>query len=186
MHRRLLAMSLIFTALVTRPVIAHRVEGTVYCDVNRDETIDPGDTPIPSVHLRATSLDADPGAEAVTGADLDGHYVIDLLQRSDRYLVEPLPPVPYAPVVFPPDSFYVATIVTGTPSDVATGLDFLMQGCTPPTTTTGTTVIRTNSATVTALPTTTPPPLDHFQCYEIKPKAFTTIAGVSVQDPFGP
>ena len=34
-------------------------------------------------------------------------------------------------------------------------------------------------------PTTTTLPLDHFQCYEIKPKAFASITGVSVQDQFG-
>ena len=56
----------------------------------------------------------------------------------------------------------------------------IMVGCgTPlPTTTTTTTTTTTSSTTTTTLP-------DHFQCYEIKPKAFATVTGVSVQDQFG-
>jgi hypothetical protein len=56
----------------------------------------------------------------------------------------------------------------------------IMVGCgTPQTTTTSTTTTTTTSSTTT---TTLP---DHFQCYEIKPKAFATVTGVSVQDQFG-
>jgi len=40
-----------------------------------------------------------------------------------------------------------------------------------------------NSIMVGCGPPPTPP--DHFQCYEVKPKAFTTVPGVSVQDQFG-
>jgi hypothetical protein len=52
---------------------------------------------------------------------------------------------------------------------------------TPSTTTTST----TTTTTTTTSTTTTLPPLDHFQCYEIKPKTFATLDGVSVQDQFG-
>ncbi len=53
--------------------------------------------------------------------------------------------------------------------------------CMSPETTTTTTTTTTTSTTTT----TTLPVLDHFQCYEIKPKSFPTISGVSVQDQFG-
>src|SRR5262249_22128161 len=47
-----------------------------------------------------------------------------------------------------------------------------------PATTTTTTTTTTTSTTTTTQP-------DHFQCYEVKPKSFPTISGVSVQDQFG-
>jgi hypothetical protein len=46
----------------------------------------------------------------------------------------------------------------------------------------GTTTTTTSTTTST---TTTTTLLDHFQCYEVKPKSFPTIPGVSVQDQFG-
>jgi hypothetical protein len=49
---------------------------------------------------------------------------------------------------------------------------------TPPTTTTSTTTATPSTTTTTTLP-------DHFQCYEVKPKAFAAVSGVSVQDQFG-
>jgi len=80
----------------------------------------------------------------------------------------------------------------------------IMVGCgTPSTTTTSSTSTTTSTTTTSTTPTTTPSttttsststttssttttlPLDHFMCYEIKPKAFVTVPGVSVQDQFG-
>src|SRR6476661_8721940 len=41
------------------------------------------------------------------------------------------------------------------------------------------------TTTTPSTTTTTQPPVDHCQCYEIKPKAFARITGVSVEDQFG-
>jgi len=43
----------------------------------------------------------------------------------------------------------------------------------------------TTTTTTTTTSTTTPPALDHFQCYEVKPKAFAAVPNVSVEDQFG-
>src|SRR5262249_49496692 len=56
--------------------------------------------------------------------------------------------------------------------------------CTP-TTTTSTTSTTTTSTTTTTTSTTTTTQPDHFQCYEVKPKAFAAVPNVSVQDQFG-
>ena len=87
----------------------------------------------------------------------------------------------------------------GTPSTTTTS----STSTTTSTTTTSSTSTTTSTTTTSTTPTTTPPttatsststttssttttlPLDHFMCYEIKPKAFATVPGVSVQDQFG-
>jgi hypothetical protein len=66
----------------------------------------------------------------------------------------------------------------GSDLDLSGTLTADTHGCVTSTTTTTTTTTTTST-------TTTLPPLDHFQCYEVKPKAFTVIPGVSVQDQFG-
>ena len=59
-------------------------------------------------------------------------------------------------------------------------------GCpTTTTTTTSTTSSTTSTTTTTTSGSTTTTVPDHFQCYEVKPKAFPIITGLSVQDQFG-
>src|SRR5262249_54981730 len=53
------------------------------------------------------------------------------------------------------------------------------------TTTTTSTTPSTSTTTTTSSTTTTTTLLDHFQCYEVKPKAFATIPGLPLEDRFG-
>lgn len=135
---------------------AHYVNGTVYCDQNNDGAIDvPGDTPIPSVFVQATSLDALPGDVSMAGADGAGFYQIPLLPLTDHYRVELAAPPPPGTVVVPAGGSYVVPIVTGTAQDHVDGLNFLLQGCggqtTSTTTSTSTTTTTTSTTTTTTL-----------------------------------
>src|SRR5262249_54896169 len=77
----------------------------------------------------------------------------------------------------------VLTQFNSSPSSQLAGLAIVGEITVANTTTTGVSTTTTSSSsttittttTTTSTTTTTLPPLDHFQCYEIKPKAFTTI-----------
>jgi hypothetical protein len=149
------AVVALFTAFLASPVFAHHISGTLYCDRDGDGVIDvPGDTPIPSVTVIATSLDVSPGQQFSTGADLNGFYTMGLPQVTDRYRVAPSGLPAGWTVVVPTGGFYVIQIVTGTAQDHADNVNFLVQGCAPPTTTTSTTTTTTTTSTTsTTIPT---------------------------------
>jgi hypothetical protein len=140
------------------PVLAHHVSGTVYCDENWSGSIDAGDTPIAGVKAVATSLDAVPGQQADTFSDANGAYYILLFQRTDRYLVNLTGLAGGLTVVVPSGGSYTVQIITASANDHVDGLDFLVQGCAPPTTTTSTTSTSaptTSTSTTTSTTTTT-------------------------------
>jgi hypothetical protein len=143
--------SLLIFLVAASPALAHHVSGTVYCDQNSNGSIDAGDTPIAGIKAVATSLDAVPGQQADTFTDANGAYYILLFARTDRYLVN-LTDLPGGlTIVVPSGGSYTVQIITASANDHVDGLDFLVQGCAPPTTTTSTT---TTSTTSTSAPTT--------------------------------
>ena len=147
MNRALFVSSFAVVAFLSAsPAAAHRISGAVYCDANGDSQIDPGDTPLDGVQVKATSLVFSPGEVRtdLTGdlnppappAQGPGTYKFNLPGRTDDYKVEltgvgqPLG----SSVIAPAGGSHTITIVTGTsnPNDrLVDGVDFLLTNCVP-------------------------------------------------------
>ena len=151
-----IALACLISLAVATPALAHHISGNVYCDQDLDGTIDvPGDTPIPSITVQATSLDFNPGELFSAMTDGSGAYFIALPPRTDLYRVELINLPPGYTVVVPVGGSYDIQIITGTSQDRAEGVNFLVQGCAETTTTSTTTSTSTTTTSTTTSSTTT-------------------------------
>lgn len=153
--------TLVFAA---SPAWAWHISGQVFCDSNGSGTIDGGDAPIDGVGVLITALTVAPGStfSATTGGGT-GSYTKSLPDHDDDYKVELTSGLPSgAAVILPTSGAYgtppVNPIHLQANAFDANHVDFLVNGCVPPTPTPTASPTATATATTTPIPSETPVP----------------------------
>src|SRR5438128_2446575 len=106
--------------MAAAPAAAHHVSGFVYCDADNTGTFSAGDTPMNSIHVKATST-----GPLQVGAEFDaytpynntaGRYYMDLISGTDAYLLQVYGGIPQnATFLIPANGQTALNVVSGDP-----------------------------------------------------------------------